>query len=118
MTITPHEEPVEGSRSAGETLRSSMLATYDLADHEAALLVEVARTVDVLDVLQAAVDRDGMVLEGGRIHPAVQEARAARLVLTRLLASLRIPEEQEDGTDVRPQRRSGARGAYRPRVIS
>ncbi len=47
-------------------------------------------------------------------HPAIVEARQQSIVLTRLLASMRLPVGDEDDL-TRPQRRGGARGAYAAR---
>lgn len=81
------------------------------------LLVEAVRTVDLLDVLDAAVRNDGPVIEtpqGRRAHPAAVEARQQRIALARLLAALRMPagEEGDVQTSARPQRRGRARGVY------
>jgi hypothetical protein len=80
-------------------------------------LKEASRTVDLLDDLQAAIDRDGPVLpwgDGGvRAHPAAVEARQHRIVLTRMLASLGIPADPEDEDRAAP--RGGARGVYQVR---
>ncbi len=49
-------------------------------------------------------------------HPAIVEARQQSIVLTRLLASMRLPVGDEDDL-TRPQRRGGARGAYAARRV-
>lgn len=116
-----------GSKSSGKRLWRSILAEYELEEHETALLREMVRTVDQLDALQAAVDRDGLMVAGPgmakRVHPAAVEARQARITLARLAAALRLPAGEEDTSDAkhgtrRPQRRVGVRTPYRLRGVS
>jgi hypothetical protein len=116
-----------GAGTAGKRLWKSILAEYELEEHEQALLREMVRTVDQLDDLAAAVDRDGLMVAGPgmakRVHPAAVEARQARIALARLAAALRLPAGDEDSGDAkqgtrRPQRRAGVRGPYRLRGVS
>ena len=107
-------KPPAGLGPAGRALWRRIHEDYDLAEHERRLLVEASRTADTLDMLDAAVRRDGLIGGDGRVHPAAVEARQQRVVLTRLVASLRVPDEEEQ----RPQRRGAARSPYRPRVVS
>ena len=80
-----------------------------------ALLLEAARTLDVLEQLAAVVDRDGVMVTNARgeaqTHPAVVEGRQQRLALARIIATLRLPEDAEEAAG-RPQRRGAARGFY------
>ena len=101
----------------GQRLWKSVVDEYDLDEHEVALLVQAVRTVDVLEKLDAQVRRDGPVVSGSqgeRAHPALVEARQQRIALARLFAVLRLPagSEEDRKLGTRPQRRSGARGAY------
>lgn len=94
-----------------------MVDDYHLDEHEAALLVEACRTVDLLGRLDAAVRRDGPLVDstqGTRAHPAAVEARQQRIALARLLAALRLPagDDGDEQAGARPQRRVGARGVY------
>jgi hypothetical protein len=98
-------------------LWASITTDYDLEQHELALLIEAVRTVDALDLLDAAVRSEGAIVDspqGSRANPALVEARAQRVVLARLLAALRLPcgEAGDAKLSARPQRRSGARGVY------
>ena len=101
-----------GLRSAGRALWRAITGEYELAESERRLLVEAARTADLLDDLAAVIAEQGTTLEDGRVAPAVVEARLQRLALARLVASLRVPDGEDD-SEGRPQRRGGARGAYR-----
>jgi hypothetical protein len=104
-----------GTTAAGRRLHQQVTERFELDEHELALLLEAVRTVDVLERLAVIVTRDGPMTKDSRgllvAHPAVVESRQQRLVLARLVASLRLPEDVE-GVDARPQRRGAARGAY------
>jgi hypothetical protein len=105
-------KPPAGTGSSGRALWRQVLERFTLDQHELALLREAVRTVDQLDQLDDVVRAQGVMLEG-RVHPAVVEARQLRLVLARLVASLRLPDEDEQ----RPQRRGSARGTYVERRV-
>jgi len=78
--------------SRGSAFAASVLADYDLGNDERELLTEAARTLDLLEELQVVLVRDGAMSKGSMgqpvVHPAVAEARQARIVLVRLLGSL------------------------------
>lgn len=102
--------PPAGLADAGSALWKSVTDEFELDEHEAVLLLQAARTVDQLDLLQAAIDTDGVVVnspQGSKAHPALVEARQQRIALARILSALRLPEEE---TGKRPQRRMGVRG--------
>jgi hypothetical protein len=116
-----------GTKASGKRLWTSILAEYELEEHELALLREMVRTVDQLDDLAAIVAKDGLMAPGPglaeRVHPAVVEARQLRIALARLAAALRLPAGDEESKDAkvgtrRPQRRVGVRGPYRLRGVS
>ena len=115
MTIP---RPPRGTKAAGARLWRSVIDSYDLEEYEIALLREMVRTVDLLNDLHATAAADKA--DGGRIHPAIVEARMQRIALARLGAALRLPAGEEDDQQQaarRPQRRVGVRGAYKPRVL-
>lgn len=107
-----------GLQAAGQELWLSIAEDYELDRHEALLLREACRVVDRLDRLNEAAltapvtttNRHGDLV----CHPAQAEARAQAIVLSRLLASLRLPSGEQEA---RPQRRGAARGAYPPRRL-
>jgi hypothetical protein len=110
--------PPRGTGVNGAKLWRDVLGKYELEEHELALLREMVRTVDLLDKLAAIVTHEGLLAEGphgSKPHPAVVEARQARIALARLTAALRLPAGAENDQAVgrRPQRRVGARGIYR-----
>jgi hypothetical protein len=95
---------------AGRRLYRAVVAEFELEEHEAALLLEASRTRDLIAELQGEVERAGAIVDG-KPHPVLVELRQQRLVLARLLAALRLP----DDADERPQRRQ-IRGVYRGRT--
>jgi hypothetical protein len=93
-------------------LWSSIVADYDLDEHELALLTQAVRTVDLLERLHELVIGNP-VMDGDKPHAAVVEARQQRITLARLLAALRVPMgEQDEDAPPRTQRRVGVRGVY------
>jgi hypothetical protein len=100
-----------GTGPAGRRLWKAILAEFELAEHEMALLQQAVRVADTCEDLQAVVDAEGPLV-GGRTHPALVELRAQRLLLARLVVALRVPlGDQEDAQPGRTQRR-GIRGVY------
>ena len=94
MAAKTPPQPPAGLQDAGQALWSAVTSDYQLEEHELALLNQAARTVDLIDDLQARWSADGLMSEssqGSRVHPAVVEVRAQRLALARLLSALKIP---------------------------
>jgi hypothetical protein len=115
--VSDTQKPPAGLRAPGRRLWDSIAGEYDLDEHELALLVEVVRTVDLCEVLEARVKKDGPLIDtpqGLKAHPAAVEARQQRIALARLLAALRMPagDESDQVQGRRAQRRVGARGVY------
>lgn len=115
--MTARRSP-EGLRSSGRALWRAITADYVLAPHELTLLLQAARTTDLLDDLEAEIRERGALVEspqGRKASPAAVEARQQRLTLARLLVALRIPADGStaDGrTQARPIRGVyGTRGA-------
>ncbi len=96
-----------GLKSAGQRLWTAVHERYGLAPHEELLLVEACRTADRLDKINADLAKPR--LPDDRRDRLYREARAQQAMLARLVASLRLPD---DDSGRRPQRRGGARGAY------
>ncbi len=99
-----------GLKASGRRLWKAVTEALVLDEHERRLLLEACRTADHLDALDTAIAADGVLVDG-KAHPGLVEARQQRITLTRLLASLRLPEDLQR-PDTRPQRRGAARGAY------
>lgn len=109
--------PPRGATAPGRMLWVGILDAYELEDHELALLVEIVRTMALLDRLDEVVRADGPITytkDGApRAHPAAVEARQQRLALARLQGALRLPSGEEADGNRRPQRRTGVRVPYR-----
>jgi hypothetical protein len=93
-------------KAGGRALWSSVVERFELEVPESAILLQAARTKDAVDQLAGVVRREGL-LSAGKPHPALVEQRQQSVVLARLVAALRLPDEE----DRRPQRR-GSRGVY------
>jgi hypothetical protein len=102
MATPPALPAPKGTGPAGRKLWQSVTSQYELSGHEEALLVELTRIADRLEALNAAIAKDGELV-GNRPHPALQEARLQQVVFGRLMAVLRVPDEESGH---RPQRRS------------
>lgn len=106
-----HKTPT-GLKAGGRKLWKSVTDDYELGEHELSILLEASRTVDALDELQRIVRDEGVTNvspQGVRAHPALVEARQQRVTLAKLVASLRIPLEDDQEATRLPQKRSGAR---------
>ncbi len=106
-----------GLAAPGRRLWTSVLADFDLAEHEQAQLAEACFVRDRIDQLRRQVDADGLMIgssQGSRLHPGISEIRAQQLALARLLASLAVPAPAEDAL---PASR-GVRGVYGLRSLA
>lgn len=108
--------PPKGLRPTGRRLWRAALADYEFDVHEELLLLQACRCVDRLDLLAAEADANAVTVvnvKGDQVpHPAITESRQQAIVLSRLIASLRLPSGEEGGQLTRPQRRGGSRGSY------
>ncbi len=105
-------------------LWESVTDKYELTVAEELLPTEAARVADRLDAIAAEAATAPLTVRNARgdqvANPLLTEARQQSIVLSRLIPSLRMPEddaEDDRGHVSRPQRRGVSRGAYRPRVI-
>ena len=111
-----------GLAASGTKLWRSIVDEYTLDVHEQLLLVEACRVADRLERLATEAAANPVPVQnvkGDRIaHPAMVEARQQAVVLSRLVASLRLPSGEVDGSLVRPQRRGASRGSYGIRGVA
>jgi len=116
MTMSTTRAPT-GLKCPGKRLWASVVAEFELAEHEAAQLAEACFIRDRIDQLRRQVVIDGLMIgssQGVRLHPAVPEVRAQQLALARILATLGVPPLAEDSL---PASR-GVRGVYSLRSAS
>ena len=95
---------------AGRRLWDSVLADFELDEHERSLLLQTCQTLDIIDDLQQTITTLGVDVAARELT----EIRQQRLAYARLLAALRLPSGSvgDEAKDRRPQRRTGARGVY------
>lgn len=97
MSTASTPRPPSGLGTRGRKFWRDTVRLYDFDTAEQQLLVEVCRTLDRLDALEAVVAQDGPTITGSMgqtiVHPAIGEARQQRVVLARLVAALELPTE-------------------------
>jgi hypothetical protein len=86
---------------------------FELRADELQLLLEVCRSLDLADALQAEIPAGrGFVVGGSRgqpvISPVVSELRSVRLAIGAMLKQLRLPDDETDGRPTLSQMRSAA----------
>ena len=105
----------EGLGPGGRKLWRSILADFDLGEHERLMLQQACHTADSCAALQGVVAAEGELIAdhlGRQVpHPALRELRQQRLVLARMIVTLRVPLGDEDAGSGRSQYR-GIRGVY------
>lgn len=101
----------KGLRSAGRALWRSIMGDFELGKHEESVLLQACRIVDTLDGLQEILDSEPAIVhspQGTKANPAAVEFRQQAVTLAKLVASLRIPLD-EDQLSGRSQQRVGIR---------
>lgn len=107
-------KPPQGLKSGGRRLWRRVLDDYELDEHEASVLLQACRIVDILDRLQAVIDSEPVVVvspQGTKTNPAVVEFRQQAVTLAKCMASLRIPMGEVESAGRLPQQRVGVRAA-------
>jgi hypothetical protein len=99
---------------SGRELWAEIEGKYSLNVPEKLVLKQACRAADGLDEIQAEMNGQALVV-AGKVQPVANplmvEFRLQAQLLTKLIASLRIPESAPEQMN-RPQRRGGARGSY------
>jgi hypothetical protein len=108
----------DGLATAGRRLWTSVVDRFDLDEHESSLLLQACRAADTLDRLAAKSADAQLTVVNARgdevTNPLFVESRQQSLALSRLIASLRLPEGDEAE---RPQRRGANRASYGVRGV-
>ena len=101
-----------GLGPSGASLWAAVTSEFALEEHEAVTLREACRTADRLDELDAEMATQPLTVINSKgdetANPRIVEQRQQALAYTRLMASLRLPDEE----GAQPQTRGGARGTY------
>ena len=95
----------KGLGTAGRALWRSVVSGIpdgcELDDREATTLELAARQADDLVLLEDVIEEEGAVTFGSTgqrvVHPAIGEARQARLAISRLLGTLDLSDEEGQG---------------------
>jgi hypothetical protein len=107
----------KGLAERGRRFWRTVVAGYELEPDELEVLVEVCRTLDQVEPLQALLEQDGLTVTGSvgqkRVHPAIGELRSSRALLGKLLAQLELPDPEGESLSTPQQAR--ARKAARSR---
>lgn len=111
MTAKP--KPPAGLAAGGRKLWRELVEHFEFDGAEPRLLAELCRQVDLVDALADAVAKHGVMVptadrDSVKLNNAVTELRHGRLAVARLVAALRLPDE--DGA--KEQRRQGFRGVH------
>ncbi len=92
----PQPVPPVGLADRGAAFWHKIHATWILNADESELVTECCRLLDTVEALQLVLDRDGVLTTGStgqtRVHPAVGELRACRVVLARLMGQIGLPD--------------------------
>ena len=122
VTVADVEAAAPDMPNLGEAGRAhwrSVVNTFDLDDRELEILALAARQADDLALLEQAIREDGGMSVGSAgqpiVHPAIQEARQARLAIGRLHCILNLPVEDEHGTEASTRGRKAAQARWRNR---
>lgn len=78
----------------GREFWDAQQAQLEFDPHEAAVLLEACRTLDMIDSLAGAIDADGVMLTGSQgqrvVNGAVAELRQQQAALARLIIQLNL----------------------------
>ena len=107
-----------GLKTAGKKLWDSVIADFDLEEHEKITLKEACRTADRLDELDKEMESEPLTVVNSKgdetANPRIVEQRQQSMTFIRLMASLKLPDE----SGAVPQSRGAARGTYgRPMAV-
>jgi hypothetical protein len=94
------EKPPTGLRAPGRRLWDAVVGPYILTPSEMLILREACRTADELDRLEKALrELNDLVVSGStgqpRAHPLLEEVRAHRVLVDKLVNSLNLPDFDE-----------------------
>lgn len=101
-----------GLKASGRNLWADMVSRFDFEEHEYITLKEACRTADRLDELDREMEDEPLTVVNSKgdetANPRIVEQRQQAMVFTRLIASMRLPDEEGN----LPQHRGASRGSY------
>ncbi len=81
----------------GAAFWRTVVGGFELTESETQLLHEACRTLDEIDALRDVIAAEGSTVKGStgqpRAHPAYNELRSHRAMLSRLLVQLALPDD-------------------------
>src|SRR5215217_4265082 len=94
-------KPPTGLKAPGRRLWDAVVGPYILTPAEMLILREACRTADELDRLEKALrELNDLVVSGStgqpRAHPLLEEVRAHRVLVDKLVNSLNLPDDNEE----------------------
>lgn len=100
MTSVRPPAPPKGLQKRGRAFwRKVFDAELDPTDAELELLLELCRALDEAEALHAVIATDGPMSTGSKgqpvAHPAAVELRQCRQVISRLMAQLQFPADDD-----------------------
>lgn len=121
--------PLSGLGQAGKGLCEAVVADlpdgWELDERERVLLNLAGRQADDLARLERVIAKKGAMALGSTgqpvVHPAVAEARQARLAISKLIGELELPDEEEKpstSASKRAKKAADARWGRRGRVAA
>ncbi len=122
MTFSRPPKAPPGLAARGRKLWVDTLAVFDLRPDERGLLLELCRELDTLDVLEAALAKAPLMIEGSagqsRANPLLSEIRGHRLAAVQLFRSLGlsdVADADDAGKPLPTPRQARARHAAQAR---
>lgn len=108
-----------GLKTSGRTLWKAVTDQFELDEHEFITLKEACRTADRLDELDKEMQDEPLTVVNSKgdetANPRIVEQRQQSLTYTRLIASLKLPDEEGR---LAPGNSGASRGSYgTPRAV-
>lgn len=105
-------------KTSGRALWKDITSRFELEEHEFLTLKEACRTADRLDELDKEMEGEPLTVVNSKgdetANPRIVEQRQQALTYTRLIASMRLPDEEGN----LPQHRGSSRGSYgKPKAV-
>jgi hypothetical protein len=117
---TPPKKPKPPANlgAAGAALWAHTTTEYLLEPSEVPMLEAACRQADDVAALEAAIERDGLIVAGSagqpRLNAAVTEVRQGRIALQKLIGAIAFPNPDPDAATLRTrQARAAAHARWR-----